>query len=162
MVKIEELKALLAIDKNALDDEVSRHPMLFFEVAEAFVDASAKRDACKEELSTVDAELDGLVRRKLESDEVKITEAMVKNGIQTHERHTGAFDTYMEAKTEADVLGALKEAFHSRGYMLRDLCSLNVASYYESTSQQGTNSTDREAYNRKRERLAEARGRKDG
>ena len=138
-MKIEELKALLAIDKNALDDEVSRHPMLFFEVAEAFVDASAKRDACKEELSTVDAELDGEVRRKLEADEVKITEAMVKNGIQTHTRHTEAFDTYMGAKTEA----------------------LNVASYYESTSTQGTNSSDKAAYERRRERIAEARGRKD-
>ena len=154
---LNKLKALLVIDKSSLDDEISRQPTLFYEVAEALVSAMAERDAAKEELATIDAELDGQVRAALAKSEDKVTEAMVKNAVQVHKRHEAAFDAYMALKTDADLLGAMKEAFGQRSYMLRDLCSLYVASYYEQTSVQGTNSTDKAQYNAKREQLANAR-----
>src|SRR5690348_14596091 len=131
MIDIEKHKALLAIDKSALDEEISTQPSLFYAVAEGFIEAAAERDACKEELTTVDAQLDGQVRMVLASTEEKVTEAMVKNAVQTHKDHQAAFDTYMEAKTKADLFGAMKEAFAQRGYMLRDLAQLYVSSYYE-------------------------------
>ena len=157
---IDELRNYLEIDKHSLDDEIVKQPSLFFRVSEAFVEAVAERDACKEELASVDAELDGEVRHKLEVAGDKITEAIVKNEIQTHKKHGPAFDTYILAKTKADMLLALKEAFQQRGYMLRDMCSLYVASYYEQSSVQGTSKTDTAVYNRQRERLAEGRARK--
>lgn len=154
-MEINELKELLAINKGNLDEEVSRQPMLFFEVSEAYVHAAAERDACKEELTSIDAELDGTVRAALAKKE-KVTEAMVKNAVQSHQKHQDAFDTYMQAKTKADLLSALKEAFSQRGYMLRDLAQLFMASYYEQTSV-GTTNLERAKYNKNRERLADAR-----
>jgi hypothetical protein len=154
-MEIEELKARLAIEKANLDTEISQHPMLYFEVAEACVQATAERDACKEELTSIDATLDGDVRAILAKKD-KVTEAMVKNSVQTHPKHTDAFDTYMQAKTKADQLLALKEAFSSRGYMLRDLVSLVSVGFYESTSM-GQHNLDRARYNKQREKLAEAR-----
>lgn len=155
----DDLKAKLAINKAALDDEVSKQPILFFEIAEEYTQAAAERDACKEELATVDAKLDGIVRASLAHSGDKVTEAMVKNSVQMHREHQEAFDTYMEAKTKADVLGSLKEAFVQRAHMIRDLCSLYLNSYYEQSSVQGTNSTDKAQYQATRKRLAEARTR---
>ena len=157
MMEIEQLKARLAINKGGLDDEVSQQPTLYFEVSEAYVEAAAVRDACKEELTSIDASLDGEVRAALARSEDKVTEAMVKNSVQSHEKHQAAFDTYMEAKTKADLLAALKEAFGQRGYMLRDLAQLFMASYYEQSSM-SNGSLDRAKYQKNRERLAEARG----
>ena len=154
---INELRDLLEIDKHSLDDEIVKQPSLFFRVSEAFAEAVAERDGCEEELETIDAELDGEIRRELDRKTTKYTEAMVKNAIKTHDRHGPAFDTYILAKTRADKLQALKEAFQQRGYMLRDLASLYVASYYDNSSVQGTNNTDRAAYDRQRQRLAAAR-----
>lgn len=154
---VEELKAFLEIDKHALDDEIVKQPSLFFRASEAYVEAAAERDACKEELATIDAELDGKIRHDLEVAGDKYTEAIVKNGIQAHKRHSAAFDTYILAKTRADQLLGLKEAFHQRSYMVRDLASLYVASYYENSSVQGNGRSDKVVYDRQRERLATAR-----
>ena len=64
-MKIEEFRQYLTIDKLALDDEVVRQPSLFYEVSEAYVEAVAVRDDCKEALASVDDELDSSVRKAL-------------------------------------------------------------------------------------------------
>jgi hypothetical protein len=85
----------------------------------------------------------------------------VKNAIQAHSAHAAAYDTYILAKTRADTLQALKDAFQQRSYMLRELASLYVSSYYDESSVKGTGKTDKMIYDRQRERMAEARLKKD-
>ncbi len=157
MTNPETLKERLRIDKSQLDREVSEQPMLFFDVAEAYEEAVAERDGLKEALATIDAELDGAVRVKLEKRHDKYTEAMVKNGVQLDPKHEKAFQAYIDAKTRAGKLESMKEAFKQRNYMVRELASLFVASYFEQSSIQGTNSTDRAVYEEQRQRLARAR-----
>lgn len=154
---IEQLKALLAINKNELDTEISNQPSLFYEVAEACVSAMAERDARKEELATVDAELDGKARVTLSQREERVTEAMVKNAVQSHKDHEQAFEAYMEAKTKSDLFSAMKDSFGQRGYMLRDMVQLYVASYFEQPSVRGDANADRAVYDVQRERLGQAR-----
>ena len=153
---IAELKRYLKIDKHRLDEELEEQPMLLFQISEAFVQASAERDTLKERLATMDAILDGTVRMKLERTQDKVTEAMVKTSIQTDPKHEAASAAYLKAKNQADLLAVLKEAFHSRGYMIRDLCTLYAANYYEQGSAKPTNDTNRATYSmgrQKRERL---------
>lgn len=157
MVDANQIKQRLAIDKLSLDDEFVQQPQLFYSVSEAYVEAVALRDTLKEELSTVDAELDGLVREEFEKRELKATEAMVKGEIQIHPKHKKAFDKWIAAKTEADKLAALKEAFHQRSFMLRDLASLYVANYFDQSSVQGTSSQDKVTYDQRRRTMAEQR-----
>lgn len=157
MTTPETLRDRLRIDKSQLDREVSEQPVLFYSAAEAYEDAVAERDTLKEALESVDAELDGVVRAKLDGKHDKITEAMVKSGIQLSPKHEKAFASFLEAKTRASKLEAMKDAFKQRGYMLRDLASLYVSSYFEQSSIRGTNSTDRAVYEGQRERLAQAR-----
>lgn len=158
MINLNELKKTLSIDKYALDEELIRQPSLFFDVSEAYVEALALRDTKKEELATVDAELDAEVRLGNE----KITEAKVKSLVQAHPKHEEAFISFNEAKLQADRLGALKEAFSTRAYLLRDLVQLYTVGYFQDASVKETQATGAVVYSRQRERLAENRFRKAG
>ena len=65
-----------------------------------------------------------------------------------------AYQAYSEARLRAARLSALKEAFISRGYLIRDLCSLHVSNYFETSSVKSTGHTDRAEYEIKRQKLA--------
>lgn len=149
-----EFTEYLKINKHSLDEEIMQHPSLLFKIADAYVATVAERDALKEQLTATDAELDVEIREKLEGE--KFTEAVVRNLVQLHERHVEAWAEYSATKKQADVLGALKEAFVTRGHMLRDLVQLHTTQYWENTSVTGADPEHR----RVRQRLAEARERR--
>src|ERR1700722_17477170 len=160
-VNIDEFKTYLKIDRHALDQELQEQPMLFFKISEAVAHAASERDMLKEQLAATDAKLDSEVRRALDKKNEKSTEAMVRNSIQTDKKHETATKHYHDAKEQADLLVALKEAFQSRAYMLRDLCSLYTANYFEDTSVRSSSQTDHATYRMSRERIATARSRRD-
>lgn len=154
---INELREQLAIDKSVLDDEVIRQPVLFYTISEFLTDAIAERDAAKEELSMTDADLDNEARRVLAKTDGKTTEAMFKNYVQMHQDHENAFKAWLTAKTKADKLLALKEAFQQRSYMLRDLVSLYSANYYEEASVKPSRAQEASQYAANRSRMSNAR-----
>lgn len=154
---LSDLQQQLAIDKATLDDEVIRQPVLFYNISEQLTDAIAERDAAKEELNSIDAELDGTWRRKLSKADSKVTEKMVANCVQTSAEHEKAFDMWLTAKTKADKLLALKEAFQQRSYMLRDLVSLYSANYYEDSSIKPSRAQEASHYAVTRARISNAR-----
>lgn len=157
MLDIAEFKKLLKIDKLALDDEVMQQASLLYEVSEALVDAIAKRDALKDALAKLEAEIDQDLRTQFEEAETKYTEPKIKSLILIDKFRTKANEELLAAKTQADRLMALKEAFQSRGFMLRDLCSLYQANYFESSSSRPNNQMSDAVYNHRRTRLAESR-----
>lgn len=152
-MKIEEFRKTLELDKHSLDEELVQQPSLYFRISEAYVELAAIRDTKKEALETVDAKLDAGFR--ISND--KLTEPKIKNMIQAHTDHQEAFIAYNEAKKAADLMAGLKEAFHIRGYMLRDLVSLYSTGYYQADSVKDTASTRELTYNSTREKLAERR-----
>jgi hypothetical protein len=153
LIKIEEFRRYLEIDKSALDDEVVRQPSLFYEVSEAYAEAAAARDQFKEQLAGIDAELD----KRFRKDGVKATEGQIKAQIQSYRAHQEAFDDWLDAKETADKLQALKDAFQQRSYMLRDLVSLHNANYFEESSLKTTATQDQVVYHQRRARLRAAR-----
>lgn len=154
---IEELHAQLAIDKSVLDDEVIRQPVLFYTVSEALTDVIAERDAAKEELNSVDAELDGKWRAKFAKANTKVTDKVVLSAVQIDPLHEKAFTDWLQAKTRAEKLAALKEAFQQRSYMLRDLVSLYSANYYEDASIRPSREQEASHYAANRQRMSNAR-----
>lgn len=157
-MNIDQLKALLAIDKSVLDDEVIRQPSLFFDVSEQLTTAIAERDAAKENLATVDAQLDAKWRAKLNKVGAgRVTDKAIQSHVQTDKDHERAFDDFLVAKTAADTLSALKEAFQSRSYALRDLVSLYTANYYEVDSIKPTRAQEASHYAANRARISNAR-----
>jgi hypothetical protein len=152
-LKIDEFRGYLPIDKLRLDDEVVQQPALFYEASEACAEAITERDARREELSSVDADLDAEARTALSEPK----EAEVKAYIQSHARHKKATAEWLDAKELADKLTALKEAFKQRSYSMRILADLHVSNYFESASLKTTAATDKLVYDRQRARLAEGR-----
>jgi len=140
-----------------LDDEVVKQPVLFYNISEILTDAIALRDGTKEELAAIDAEMDGVWRVKLAKINKKVTEKMIQNGVQNSPEHEKAFQAYLKAKTYADKLLALKEAFQQRSYMLRDLVSLYSANYYEASSIKPTQTMEASHYHANRVRMSNAR-----
>ncbi len=156
-VSLSDLQKNLAIDKSVLDDEVIRQPMLFYEVSDQLTTALAERDAAKEELAVVDAELDNSWRRKLAKVKDRVTDKVVLSCVMTSPEHEKAFQSYLQAKTKADRLIALKEAFQQRSFMLRDLVALYSANYYETSSLKPTKAQDISHYHSNRTHLSNAR-----
>lgn len=157
MLNLNDLQKNLAIDKMVLDDEVIRQPMLFYEVSDQLTDALAERDAAKEELAVTDAELDNSWRRKLAKVKDRVTDKVVLSCVMTSSDHEKAFKTYLQAKTRADRLLALKEAFQQRSFMLRDLVALYSANYYETTSLKPSRAQDISHYHSNRAHMNDAR-----
>jgi len=157
MRPLDELQENLAIDKTVLDDEVIRQPVLFYTISEQLTEALAVRDAAKEELSTVDADMDHYWRNELGKGGKRVTDKMILSCVQTSLEHEMAFKKYLEAKTRADKLLALKEAFQQRSYMLRDLVSLYSANYYEESSLKPSKAQEASHYAANRQRMANGR-----
>jgi hypothetical protein len=57
----------------------------------------------------------------------------------------------------ADRIGVMKEAFIQRSHMLRDLCQLLVANFYEINSVKDTSATSAVTYNQQKDKLATKR-----
>lgn len=154
---IAEFKGYLQIDRSSLDDEVMRQASLLFTVSEAVVEATAKRDALKDFLAKMEAEIDQELRAKFEASGDKYTEGQIKSLILTEKSRCLTNKNFLAAKAEVDLLVALKDAFQARGYMLRDLVSLYTANYYQNDSVRATPKMGDAVYSQRRARLAEGR-----
>jgi CRISPR/Cas system CMR-associated protein Cmr5 small subunit len=149
-----ELKALLEIDQSFLDRELSHQAVLYNEVGQAHVDAVDRRDALKEELGVVEANVENDIRETAERQKEKLTEGQVKALVKIDKDRKQAFTNYAKAKKEADRLSVLKESFHQRGGMIENLCKLYIANYYEQDSVRGTSRSDTTVYLQQRQRIA--------
>lgn len=146
----------LFIDKNSMDDELINNPSLVQEVCDECAQAIAVRDAAKEALATVDAELDAEVRNEL-SQSTKVTEDKVRAAIQTHPRHAEAFTVYNEAKLAAALADSLVKAVETRSKALEQLSYLYGSGYFAINSTKRTPASQEAGYDRLRGRLAERR-----
>lgn len=154
---IEELKPYLKINRHALDEEFEGQPSLFHKIGEAHANAVARRDYLKEQIDKVDADLYKKYRKKIEKSGDRATDTAIKMAISLDPRHQKAFNRYLNAKWKSDRILALKESFHSRSYMLRDLAGLYVANYFERTSVTDNSYVDNLKAKKKMDRLIEVR-----
>ncbi len=154
MIKLEDFRNKLKIDKYLLDDELVNQPSLLCDITDAYAEAIAIRDTLKEALKTTDANLDAEVRKRKD---IKVTDKVAENLVQAHEDHAKAAKAYGEAKLQADKINAVKEAVVDRGFALKTLAELAMANYYERNSIKDTSVTNELKYNRARQRLADIR-----
>lgn len=129
-VTIEQLKEHLTIDKNALDDELEKQALVYFEICEASAHALSSRDELKQVMEVVDAEIADGIRTRAAKTGDKITEAKLSQEILLDDKHTEAYSAYLEAKKDADLWAALKESFSQKGFALRELAELYISGYF--------------------------------
>src|SRR5258706_9714711 len=118
----------LLIDRNALDEELINNPSFIQEVCDEAAEAIAHRDAMKEALDTIDAELDAEIRELTSKD--KITETAIKAAIQRHPKHKKAFEDANKAKLRWAKAAGLVTAAEGRRKAIEGLSFHNSKSIW--------------------------------
>jgi hypothetical protein len=157
----EELKNSLAIDPDNLDECLVAQPGLFYHVAEQVSIANSRRDAIKLDLEVATAECDKQVREAAAQAEEKVTEPGIQNRLRTMPRIKNLSREYLEARTKAETLLALKEAYLQRSFMLRELVALSLSQATNVGLERGATSARHNIGDRNRQRGEEERRRRD-
>lgn len=155
---LKELQEGLQIDKNGLDEELRHQPELFHKVADRHAILVSLRDAAKQEIKVVEAEVDRKIRKDLESRDQKVTEKEIESLKVQHPQVLKANDEYLDLSQKVGRWQALKEAFIQRNYVLEPMVRLFLASYYGevTVSRNGDKMKDKRA-DRAREEMSEGR-----
>lgn len=141
MKDIEDFKEAMKIDRDDLDVELVRQPVLYQEVAEAHALAASRTQECRETYKRVEAEQSTKFREEYEDEHgKKPTEAQVIAGIQMNRLYQKARDLHLDASHQEMRWAALKETAQQRAYVLKDLAGLWVAGYYQNSSVHSENS----------------------
>src|SRR5258706_2104666 len=148
----------LLIDRNSLDDELINNPSFIQEVCDEAAEAIAHRDAMKDALDTIEAELDAEIREITAKN--KMTETAIKTTIQLRPERKKAFDAHNQAKLRAAKAAGLVTAAEARSKAIEGLSRLYTSWYYAIDSTKRSPATQELKYNRDRETLPNQRGRK--
>jgi len=148
----------LLIDKNALDEALINNPSFIQEVCDEAAEAIAYRDAMKDALDTIEAELDVEIREITSKN--KMTETAIKTTIQLRPERKKAFDAHNQAKLRAAKAAGLVTAAETRSKAIEGLSRLYTSGYYAIDSTKKSHATQGIEYNRLRERLASNRTKK--
>lgn len=149
----EEARGLLIIDKNRLDVVCETHASTYGDIAVSLANAINDRDALKDELETLYAEIDSSIRAE-HSGEKGWTEARIENVVAMDADYIEVKIKYNSLNAEVNEWAALKEAFSQRGYMIRELCEIYKTGYFNTIPETTTQET---AYERGREILRNGR-----
>jgi hypothetical protein len=125
-----DYKKDLEIDRNNLDEEWERQPLLFAKWAEKAVEAAFDRDRAKENLDIVRAKLDHKIRTHAAATNEKITESAISNKIILEQEYQEANQQVIEATKNLGILNVARESFDHRKKALENNTSLYLAGYY--------------------------------
>jgi hypothetical protein len=144
----------LRIDKNDLDTALIQQPDIFYRVAKELTLAISRRDEMKLNINEAIADLDQQIRSRSE----KTTEGGIAKEIDSAPKIIDLRRDYGRLNHKVDRWTALKEAYQSRSYVLKDLCGLYVAGYFSTQSGGGARNDARTRLaDEARTRVAEAR-----
>lgn len=138
---IAEHEAHISIDEHALDEELKQQILSYYEVSKKLGVETSKRDAAKTFVKEVEARVDVALREEARSLSAKTTETEIGSKRQVHPDVVEANRVYTRYSSRVRSLEALSAAFSQRAFVLRDLCSLWIASYY---SDSGGDAADRQ------------------
>jgi len=139
--KMARFKSSLAIDKHSLDDQIEEQSALFFEVCEAFALAQSMRDEAKTALDEQYAICADEYRRTLD----KATEGAIKEAVAIDKEYLDAVANLQERQKQMAMIGAMRDAYESRGRMLRELAQLYISGYFTLSGVSGGQSSVRQA-----------------
>jgi len=123
----EQCRKALIVDRDELDDAVIGQPELYYHVAEQHVLACGRRDKLKLDLEEAEANADKMLRLQAAKMETKVTEAHLRQAIALQPEVANLQRGYTEARTEADLWDALRDAYQQRGRLLPSLVQMHLS-----------------------------------
>lgn len=146
----------IQINKYNLPDECARHASLFYKISEDLAIAKAELDSMQDELKLHLSECDIEIRSTWNDSFGKMTEAGIAARILMLSTVTSRKEAIREKEKEVALLDAAKGAFEHRKYMLNNLTSLFIGSFYStpegSRPENKTSSIERELRRARREK----------
>jgi hypothetical protein len=125
-----ELRHRISIDKNALDEEITQQPQCFYDASDLLAEIHNARDALKEELEVLGAEIQTELREQYEREQSKYTDKSVTAQVVTDPDYVKLNDEYRLYRALSTRALALQSAFETKTRMLAHLARLFIASYY--------------------------------
>lgn len=150
---ISDLEEGLLIDEHALDEALQMQPDLFYQVTRTLASLISRRDAAKQNKEDTEARVDAKIRHDAAVSEEKMTEKQVESEKRLSKDVRAAMDQLASLNEQVGRWSALKEAFMQRSYVLKSMCDLYVAGYFEANISGGSASRmkDHDAGNARRE-----------
>lgn len=152
-----ELRSNLRIDEDDIDRCLIAQSEYFFMAAEAVAMATSRRDTLKLQRDETVAELDQMLRKKAAEADEKITETGLQNQLKTLPKIKEINRGYIDACRVADEALAMKESYHQRSFMLRELNASANAKLYNLGLERGAGGAARRVVDRGREDISRAR-----
>jgi hypothetical protein len=152
------LRDQLTIDKDNLNEGIERQPQLYQEVGEKLSMVTSQRDAAKEKLARLDAELANNIRARAVKNKESMTVGEVKDAVSLHDDHIEASDKLAALEQEVSLWSVLRASFDQRMRMLREEVALFTTGYFQTAHVNGTRGRNRDSEaERAREKLQERR-----
>lgn len=157
-MKEDEYNNALKIDKLDLDNELIEQAAIYYQVSREYAQAVSIRDELYDKVKRVAAKLDKKLRDDNAEQGLRITEVALQSQILNEEPYIQAREEFNNAKLEADILLAQKEAFQQRSYALKDLCGLFISGYFTDSAMKSHSEVVAEfGVNKQREKMKAAR-----
>ena len=129
--RINELRAELAIDVNALDVDCQKQPQLITETTELLADLKLKAKQGKMNYDEVCSISEKQIREKPETFGIsKITESAVKAAMIVHGDVHNAREKMLFAEHQADIVASIVDGYHHRRSMLDNEVKLVLSGLY--------------------------------
>ena len=149
-----ELEAGLRINEHELDGALQEQPELFYHVAKELALMISQRDQAKQHLAEIEAEVVVALNEKARANDEKVTVKEIESLKDTDEDVLAAAKNFYQLSAMVGKLGALKEAYVQRSYVLKDMVTLYVNNYYGSGD--GMQQTREQSKNQVRDQVKEA------
>jgi len=121
----------LEIDLERLEENLTDQPQLVMKYGELWAEKTAERDRAKENLSVIEAELDGYARANwAEVSDTKMTEKSILGYVLNENKRKSAMEELISLTEQANILFVAKVAFEHRKKSMEGLVSLFIANYY--------------------------------
>ena len=159
---LQGLRAQLAIDRDNLDKSLEEQPELYYHVAQAHAHAIAEADETKLDRDQGLAKFDREIREALDDEGERITENLISQRMHVMpEARELRLARYKALEKVADWQ-ALKDAYHQRSFMLRELVGMYIASRHDAAMAGGSAESRGRISDAEYERLAVARKKRRG
>ena len=139
----DEMSEELKFNPHSLDAAILQQSFLYQKVQEYYANSNSDRDLAKKHLEEEYAKVSLRIREQSSLEGKKLTEDLVKQLTLLDPDYQESTSVWLDAKLDSELWGALKESYSSRGFMIKTMAQLWIASYFSNTTVRDTeNSMD--------------------
>lgn len=121
----------LKIDLERLEENLQEQAEFVMDYGKEWAEKTAERDRARENISVIEAELDGYARANwVDISDTKMTEKSILGYVLNEDKRRSAMENLISITEEVNILSVAKSAFDHRKKALEGLVTLFVANYY--------------------------------